>query len=954
MKAARIYQIAFLLFLFSLFSGKMHAQYFISGQDPGSTKWNQIKTEKFRIIFPKNYLAKAQQYINLFELSSDANNAVYRSKLRRIPVVLHNQTTTSNAYAAIAPMRLDFLEMPAQTTYPQPWNKQLVLHEYRHTIQQYKLRQGLTKGLYYVFGDQGVAFIMGLYLPFWFIEGDAVFAETVFSNSGRGRVPEFTYTLKAQVLDKKIYKYDKATYGSYRDYVPDHYTLGYQLLSKGVESYGTGLWNNVMDRVARRPYYLLPFTISLKQQTGFYKVQLYKKMLSELKQEWWIKDQHQKDSTFKVLSPNNKFYTSYHFPVENDDGLIIAEKTGVDDINRFVVVDRKGKEQRVFTPGFDFYESLSVSAGKILWNEKTYDPRWDMRNYSVLKIYDTKTGKVNKLTRRSRYFAPSLSGDGHRIAAVYVSNESAYALHILDAATGKNLKKFETEENLFFMTPHWSADGRFVVAVVMGDKGKSIAKINPQTGEMNFLVPFSFTEIKWPVMSGNWVVFTGTMEGKDNLYGLNLKSGKIVKIFDARFGANYPSFSKDGKKLLFSNYTSDGYQIASIDFTPDKYSVFVDTTDHTAYRADRLVTPTTFNLDEVSVPDSTYAVSKYRKGAHLFNLHSWGPLAVDADNYTANPGITLLSQNVLSSAVSSLSYLYDVNEQTSKIEFGLDYYGWYPKIGFTVDYGGRKGIYRPDTGDAVRLKWRETNLSLLLSVPLNFTSSKWIKGLQPLVGINQKFRRMDESVKKVDFRESDFTIPVYRFYAYNQLKRSPKDIYPRWGQSVDILYRHTPFSSYVNSQAGVVARVYFPGLARHHSLKIYGGYQQSVVNNYSFSNFVATPRGYTNVFLPEYFSLRSDYALPVAYPDWNVPGIFYLKRITSDLFYDYLLGNNGQSDVRLSSVGIELYSDWHFLSILINVNLGVRISYQFDVDEAMQNNFTADDMNYEFLIGFSY
>ncbi len=84
-------------------------------------------------------------------------------------------------------MRAEFFELPPQNIYPQIWQDQLALHEYRHVVQINKMRQGLTKGLYYVFGEQAIAFVMGLWVPFWFIEGDAVYSETIFSKSGRGR-----------------------------------------------------------------------------------------------------------------------------------------------------------------------------------------------------------------------------------------------------------------------------------------------------------------------------------------------------------------------------------------------------------------------------------------------------------------------------------------------------------------------------------------------------------------------------------------------------------------------------------------------------------------------------------------------------------------------------------------------------------------------------------------------
>ncbi len=110
-----------------------------------------------------------------------------------------------------------------------------------------------------------------------------------------------------------------------------------------------------------------------------------------------------------------------------------------------------------------------------------------------------------------------------------------------------------------------------------------------------------------------------------------------------------------------------------------------------------------------------------------------------------------------------------------------------------------------------------------------------------------------------------------------------------------------------------------------------------------------------SLFDTEFFSMKADYAFPIAYPDWNVPGVFYLKRITSTLFYDYLSGiNQAAQVVNLASSGLELYTDWNFFSFLVNFKLGVRVSYQYNVSDAAANNIRADDMNYEFLIGISY
>ncbi|HEY9114649.1 MAG TPA: hypothetical protein VIN10_08100, partial [Bacteroidales bacterium] len=419
-----------------LISVNLKAQYFVNGQDPASIKWKQIKNGQFQIIFPENYDSVAQYYSNLLQLVSPFVSQPYNPKLHKISLILHNRTTTSNAMVAIAPQRMEFFEMPAQNTYPQIWQDQLSLHEYRHVVQENKMRQGLTKGLFFLTGEQGLAAVFGGFVPFWFIEGDAVVSETMFSNSGRGRSPDFLYPLKAQVLDKKIYKYDKAVYGSYKNFVPDHYQLGYQLVANANLNHGIEMWDKTLDLVARRFYYIMPFSVGMKKGTGTGKFSYYKKTMETLAEQWRKEDAIEEVDSVEMISLPQKFYTDYLFPNSLENGSFIVQKTGLNDITRFVLVNENGKEKKLFTPGYDFEESLSVADSLLCWNEKGYDPRWQMRNYSVIKIHDLKTGKTRKISSKSRYFAPALSPDGKRVATVYVSEKSEYALYILDAEDG--------------------------------------------------------------------------------------------------------------------------------------------------------------------------------------------------------------------------------------------------------------------------------------------------------------------------------------------------------------------------------------------------------------------------------------------------------------------------------------------------------------------------------------
>ena len=110
-----------------------------------------------------------------------------------------------------------------------------------------------------------------------------------------------------------------------------------------------------------------------------------------------------------ITEPDKKNYSLYQLPVRVNDSAVIAEKNSIDDIDRFVIVDRHGKEKKIFTPGIYLNQSLSIAGNLLAWAESVPDIRWNNRDYAVIKIFDLYTKKIRSLTRRSRYFVPSIS-----------------------------------------------------------------------------------------------------------------------------------------------------------------------------------------------------------------------------------------------------------------------------------------------------------------------------------------------------------------------------------------------------------------------------------------------------------------------------------------------------------------------------------------------------------------
>jgi hypothetical protein len=173
-----------------------------------------------------------------------------------------------------------------------------------------------------------------------------------------------------------------------------------------------------------------------------------------------------------------------------------------------------------------------------------------------------------------------------------------------------------------------------------------------------------------------------------------------------------------------------------------------------------------------------------------------------------------------------------------------------------------------------------------------------------------------------------------------------------WGQSLDIVYRHTPFEKYTNgSLFSVSGTFYFPGILLHHSLFLQGAYEIQAPREYRFSSEVLFARGYDYEFSRHIAKAGINYTFPIFNPDWNLVHVLHFKRFYANIFADYAAAMvQKNSTLRVTqyyrSAGMELYAEMHFFSIEVPFILGVRGYYRFD-----QHDVYVRPYGFEFLFG---
>ncbi len=176
-----------LFFIFVLLSSVLsgRAQFVNFGQDRTSLHWKQIHTKDFQIIFPDFFEKNAQKMANIYtKLYQHANTLQLKPK--KISMIIHADGGIANGNVALVPRKSELYTMPPQEP-TDSWLEHLCVHEFRHVVQLDKINQGITKGFSYVFGELFPIAVTGLYVPMWFMEGDAVCFESSVGHIGRGR-----------------------------------------------------------------------------------------------------------------------------------------------------------------------------------------------------------------------------------------------------------------------------------------------------------------------------------------------------------------------------------------------------------------------------------------------------------------------------------------------------------------------------------------------------------------------------------------------------------------------------------------------------------------------------------------------------------------------------------------------------------------------------------------------
>jgi hypothetical protein len=922
----------------------VRAQYYNTGQDPASLKWLQVRTGRFNVIYPENYGQEGLEFAQTLENAYSDLSSFFPDRKFKIPVIIHNYSTQSNGYVAWAPRRMEIYPTPDQNSIPLSHKSQLALHELTHVLQMESINSGFSKVISFIAGQQFTGAVSAL-LPMWYIEGQAVFSETVLSQSGRGRSPSFLNPLKALVIEKGgIYKYDKLFNGSYRDFTPDYYQYGYQMVAWSLLKNDLQLWNKVLRFTANQPFTLNPVNISLKRNSGLTKKQLYYQTFDTLTSLWKKDIEISGAVDYSIINPIKKSrYEGYYSSAYANHDSVIALKTSMINPASFVLIRPSEKsEKKLFIPGNLYPWFISFACGKIVWVELQTDPRWDNRNFSVIKLFDLKNATIHQLTFRSRYMAASISPDGKMIAAAENTIKNINNLVFINPVNGSVLESFPSPDNAFLQRPQWSDDGQKITFISLTEEGEGILVFSLAEKKWAILIEEGRDDLQASFLRNDSLFYVSSLSGTDNIFILTPERRNLA-LTHSKFGAT--DLHVEGDKVYFSNYSSSGNNICSVsiseanDYDESKSgraSYLID-------RFDKIV------AERKVIPSSDLTPEPYRKWKHLFSIHSWMPLYADleqvqSDPASIRPGLTIFSQNHLSTLTASAGYEYSADKRHIFHSL-IKWEGWYPVIESRLDYGsepvidlfGETPVFPPSP---VRPGIRFNNS---IYIPWFFSTGKFSQYFYPFIAA--EYQNNNLYIKETGSYDYGQTRITGRLYLANYHKSGYRDIYPRFGQVIDASYQYAPFDDRIyGSDINLKSTFYFPGFLKNHGIRIRFETENQKFVKYLAANKIHYPRSYSNIISRQLDFFSVDYTAPVLYPDFNIASFFYLTRIRTGMFYDYAKGTDNyyltikdgsrvvdhfvEGEKIFSSFGINLISDFYLLRIPYPVSAGVEVAWK--------------------------
>ncbi len=500
-------------------------------------------------------------------------------------MVLIDDSDFANGYATALPYNVIYL----QTVPPSlsstigeydDWLRTLITHEYAHIVTLDPSR-GYWKGIRKVFGKtlpgidplSELLFLVtappNIFLPTWWHEGMATWAETEYTGRGRGRSSIYDTFFRMAVAENNLPTVDQIN-GDVPDWPGGtlRYLYGYRLQRYIADTYGKEALGKLSSTHSGR----MPYLIGAPPEKLFggknYR-ELYADMIAALKQEQSRRVTALSSTPFTQVRTISNRGEALANPRFSPDGSRIAFTRGDSHDHRSVVITDKSGSKTVA----EFRRNSSD--GSICWSPdggRLFFTQAEIQNgfnvYQDLYAYDLAHDSITRLTQGQRLGDVDLSPDGTRFAAV-VSGQGSQNLGLVernDSGNGATPRLVTAYTQQRVSSPRWSPDSKIISYTVTDNDGLTSLHLYDVASATDRILFTTNHTAAYPAWSrdASYLAYVSDETGVFNIFAYDLKEGKRYQVSHLLGGAAQPDISPDGTTLVFSSFNSHGFSIAQM------------------------------------------------------------------------------------------------------------------------------------------------------------------------------------------------------------------------------------------------------------------------------------------------------------------------------------------------------------------------------------------------------
>ncbi len=559
------------------------------GPPPGpapDVRWYTLDTPHFHIHFYEDERLLAPHAAIISERAHLLLSRYLNwSTSGRINITLNDQTDYADGFASSIPYNFvyGFGAPPGAMDELDDFDdylKLLLTHELTHVVHLDTIL-GFARLYNALFGK---LYAPNLSQPNWFVEGLAVLQESRQTTAGRLRSSLFQMELRMPFLEDRLLELDGISNGPL--VFPNGtaaYLYGSSLLKYAEDRYGPGKLREISHRYGGA---LIPGGINrtAARALGVGYLSVWGRGVWD---DWRTSMSHkfaleEEDARRRGLTSERRL--THDAPGARGegfaprffaDGTLVYARNNTDSAPAFVRLDPATGARHTLAEVYSAGHAVPTPDGRaLIFHRTNYIPlRWRISGAShaswndVFRL-DLASGELRELSRARRAEEPDISPDGTQIACT-LGGPGTRRLAILPAEGGVPRIVAADVPGLAY-SPTWSPDGRLIAYSRWKPGGfRDIHVYDVAKGTDRALFVDRALDVD-PRFSpdGRYLVFASDRTGIYNVFAHDLETGKLLQVTNVLGGAFQPAVSPDGKRLVYTGFTSAGFDLFETPFDP--------------------------------------------------------------------------------------------------------------------------------------------------------------------------------------------------------------------------------------------------------------------------------------------------------------------------------------------------------------------------------------------------